>query len=92
MIKTPREAGEAAFYECEGNTQACLKAAFDAYEATTKPIRDDLVRALENLSWCANAIVGASLYDDDAEEAFEAFENARTQARRTLRLSKAEAA
>lgn len=34
---TPREAGEAAFYECEGNNAAALKAAFDAYEAASKP-------------------------------------------------------
>ena len=33
ITMTPREAGEAAFYECEGNNAACLKAAFDAYEA-----------------------------------------------------------
>lgn len=33
MAQTPREAGEAAFYECEGNNAAALKAAFDAYEA-----------------------------------------------------------
>ncbi|MCA0276300.1 MAG: hypothetical protein LCH86_09865 [Proteobacteria bacterium] len=33
VTMTPREAGEAAFYECEGNNAACLKAAFDAYEA-----------------------------------------------------------
>lgn len=37
VTMTPREAGEAAFYECEGNNAACLKAAFDAYEAATAP-------------------------------------------------------
>ena len=45
--KTPREAGEAAFYECEGNNATCLKAAFDAYEAAAKPARDELVHALK---------------------------------------------
>lgn len=43
--QTPREAGEAAFYECEGNTPSCLKAAFDAYEAAGEPV------AISPLEW-----------------------------------------
>ncbi|WP_395451165.1 hypothetical protein ACHMW7_16060 [Aminobacter sp. UC22_36] len=40
VTMTPREAGEAAFFECEGNNAACLKAAFDAYEAQAKQAPD----------------------------------------------------
>lgn len=33
---SPREAAMAAFYECEGNNEACVSAAIDAYEAAIK--------------------------------------------------------
>lgn len=54
---TPREAGEAAFYECEGNNEACLKAAFDAYEAAAKiNATPDLLKAAHNAAATISAI------------------------------------
>lgn len=47
----PREAGENAFYECEGNNAACLKAAFDAYESAVEiPLYNAVERILDEES------------------------------------------
>jgi hypothetical protein len=45
---------------------------------------DELVKALEDLLRCGNAIIGASTDDPEAEEAFKMYDTARNLARTAL--------
>jgi hypothetical protein len=49
---------------------------------------DDLVKALEDLLRCGNAIIGASTDDPEAEEAFKMYDTARKLARAALAKAK----